>query len=90
MKIWASLRKDGRIVAESIQDFPHASRQSADWADILGALCKPLDVARPLILQKHEEELRRFSRAVFKADDFLESICFDRLEVEIFPEEKRR
>lgn len=60
-----------------------------EWAPVIGALCKPLDLAVPVILNKHVAELQKFSRTVFKAGDFMESIAFDAFEMEIFPEKKK-
>jgi hypothetical protein len=39
--------------------------------------------------EKHVTELQRFSRTVFSQADFMESIPFDRFELEIFPEKKK-
>ena len=35
-------------------------------------------------LDKHVNELLRFSHTVFRPDDFMEQVTFDRLEVELF------
>lgn len=56
---------------------------------VITELCKPLDLAVPVILPKHVSELDKFSRTVFKPEDFMESVEFDGYEVEIFPEKKK-
>ncbi len=89
MKIWATIRSDHHIIAETTQEFPQSIHEIEDWGEIISALCRPLDLSRPVILRKHENDLRRFSRVVFKPGDFLEPVDFDRYEVEIFPEEKK-
>ena len=55
---------------------------------ILHDLCQALDLARPVVLEKHVRELDQFSHTVFRQSDFMESIVFDRFEIEIFPEKK--
>lgn len=90
MKIWATTRQEHRILSETMQEFPGSPHDIEDWGVIISALCHDLDLARPVILKKHENDLRRFSRAVFKAADFMESISFDRFEMEILPEEKKK
>lgn len=42
------------------------------------------------MMSKHLRELRQFSRTVFYAADFMESVGFDRFEIEIFPEKKKK
>lgn len=90
MKIWATTRQEHHIVSQTIQEFPGSLHEVDNWGEIISCLCHELDLSRPVILKKHENDLRRFSRAVFKAADFMEPISFDRFEVEIFPEEKKK
>jgi len=59
------------------------------WHPIFAELVKPLDISCPVLLNKHVMELARFGRTVFQASDFMESIEFDQLEIEIFPEKKK-
>ena len=90
MKIWAKTIKDHRIQQEVVQEF--ASARPSDilgWTGILAELCKPLDVAVPVLLKKHISELRQFSTTAFKQGDFMETIAFDSLVIEIFPEKKK-
>ncbi len=58
------------------------------WTPVLHELCQALDLARPILLEKHVRELDQFSHTIFKASDFMEPIAFDRFEIEIFPEKK--
>ncbi|MDO4572700.1 MAG: hypothetical protein Q4C13_04965 [Clostridia bacterium] len=90
MKLWAKVLKNQRIIDQAVQEFASARPVSADgWSPVLAALCKPLDLACPVLLPKHVQELARFSRTIFAAQDFMESVDFDRLEIEIFPEKKK-
>lgn len=49
-----------------------------------------MDLSVPVILTRHVRDLETFQRAVFRETDFMERIDFDRLDVEILPEEKRK
>ena len=40
-------------------------------------------------LKKHLKELEDFSRVVFRADDFMEPVDFDKFEIEIFYPKKK-
>ena len=90
MRVWAKVITDHRIQRDVVQEFASARPSDIDgWGEALAVLCKPLDLAVPVLLNKHIRELAQFSRTVFKPEDFLESVDFDRFEVEIFPEKKK-
>lgn len=90
MKIWAKIIQHHRIVQDVVGEFASPRPSDGDgWHPILTELIKPLDIACPVLLNKHVAELARFGRTGFRASDFMESIWFDQLEVEIFPEKKK-
>ncbi len=90
MKIWAKIIKNHKIINEAVREFASARPSDAEgWHPVLTELCKPMDLACPVLLEKHVSELQRFSRTVFSQADFIETISFDRFEVEIFPEKKK-
>ena len=90
MKIWGRIYRDNKAVLDALSD---AEAQKAsdvlDWTAILDDICKKLDLSRPVILKKHEKELERFSRTVFRPSDFMESVDFDKFELTIYLEKKR-
>ena len=87
MRIWATMRKGHRIIGEcTLQTAYQKREQVEDWPGLIGEACHALDLARPVILQKHLQDIDRFSRAIFKAEDFMEPIAFDRLEIEAIPD----
>lgn len=91
MKIWAKIINNQRIEVSVVQEF--ASARPSDlqgWSEVLHTICQQLDLSRPLILSKHLNELTRFSMTSFKKDDFMEPINFDRLELEVLREEKKK
>jgi hypothetical protein len=90
VKIWAKITKNHKIIKEAVREFSSARPSDAQgWHPILTELCKPLDLACPVILEKHVSELQRFQRTVFSQADFIETISFERFEIEIFPEKKK-
>lgn len=91
MRVWAKIITEHKTVREAVGEFdsPRPS-DLAGWEDILHPLCQQLDLSRPVLLQKHYQDLQRFSRAVFKASDFMEPVDFDRFEVEVLQEKKKR
>ena len=90
MKIWAKVLKNHKIINEAVREFSLARPSDAEgWNRILVDLCKPLDLACPVLLNKHVQELAQFNRTVFSPGDFMESVSFDRFEIEIIPEKKK-
>ena len=91
MKLWAKCLLDQRIQKDTVGEFMIESQptDAETWEEILDGLCKPLDLARPVLMKKHIRELLQFRRTVFYPADFMESVDFDRLEIEIFPERKK-
>ena len=90
MKLWAKVHKQHKIIQEAVREFSLARPSDAEgWNRVLVDLCKPLDLACPVLLNKHVQELAQFSRTVFSQSDFMENVSFDRFEIEIFPEKKK-
>lgn len=55
------------------------------WGDIHDALDEglhELDIARPLWLNKHDNEMENFRRTAFLPEHFMEEIGFEKLEIE--------
>lgn len=90
MKIWAKTLIAQKIALDAVQEFPARPSDAAGWNQVLTEICHTMDLARPVVLQKHVAEFRKFSRAVFYPQDFMESVDFDRFEVELFPEKKKQ
>lgn len=61
-----------------------------DLQHTLGGLLVKMDIARPLWLDKHAREWAQFGQTTFSRDHFVESVSFDRLEIErIDPDAKK-
>ncbi len=91
MKVWGLLRNHHKIAKDVVQEFNTDGRPNSleSWTPVIGELCQALDLSRPVILQKHIDELARFSRTTFRPADFMEPVHFQRFEIEIFPEPKK-
>ena len=91
MKIWAKVLTDHRIMNETVREFSSARPSDMEgWSVLLHELCQDLDLCRPVILKKHVNDLKQFSRVVFKPADFIESVDFDEFEIEVIPEKKKK
>ena len=91
MRIWAKVLQDHRIMRETVREFSSARPSDLEgWSVLLHELCQDLDLCRPVILGKHMNDLKQFSRVVFKPRDFIEPVYFDEFELEILSEKKKR
>lgn len=85
MKVWGRIRKDNKTITECVVEISEKDAGSvSDWADPIGEVCGKLDLSRPIILEKHINDLLKFSHTYFKHSDFMENVKFDRLEIELF------
>lgn len=90
MKIWGIIRKENKIRRDVVLEFPIERPDSVDgWAEIIGEFAREFDLSRPVVLSKHVRDLVTFGHTAFRAADFMESIDFDRFEIEIFPEKSK-
>ncbi|MDL2234970.1 hypothetical protein LJC07_02310 [Christensenellaceae bacterium OttesenSCG-928-L17] len=87
MKLWGIVRKKQKIVDDAVMEFPGGRPQSVEaWEEVLSVVCHKLHLSRPILLNKHFEQLTQFARTAFLPADFIETVTFDRFEIEIFPE----
>ena len=81
MKYWLKLKTEDAIRAHATVDAPDLE------AALIGG-CNALDLSKPVLCDKHRAEMERFARTVFYADDFVDSVSFDTLEIEIITRRK--
>jgi len=75
MKFWGKLRVGEKISADM-------TVESADLKSAVFSICQKFDLSKPVILDKHNNEMALFNRTVFLPDDFIENVMFDMLEIE--------
>lgn len=82
MKIWGKIKIEDRIQQDVTLIFE-------DFDSSLIAICDHFDLTKPIVCEKHLNEIRRFRRTIFYPDDFVESVSFDTLEIEIIVKQKK-
>ena len=81
-RLWVRLVARHRIAAQQT-----AQCSWGDQEEALREICRDLDVPVPLWLRKNEKEFEDFRRTAFTADNFMESVRFDRMEIEFLDDE---
>jgi len=82
MRVWGKKKTEDIIIADITFD-------AADFSAALEAVCSHFDLSKPIVCAKHFDEIKTFSRTVFYQDDFVESISFETLEIEIIGGRKK-
>ena len=82
MRYWAKLKTEDLIQNQT-------TAEAADFAAALIAVCNAFDLSKPIVCEKHNAEMNRFSRTVFYPDDFVDAVNFDALEIEIITKKKK-
>ena len=83
--IWVRLMRKSRIERDLTVDCAHEK-----WQEALEDACHQLDVSRPMILPRHERDFAQFNQARFLPEHFVESVAFDRMEVEFIDPDKKK
>ena len=83
MKFWIKLKKEDVIIQ-------HITVDAADLPAALVSACNTLDLSKPMVYEKHKNEMERFYRTVFYPDDFVDSVHFDTMEIEIITKRKKQ
>ncbi len=82
MRYWGKIKIEDRINKD-------VALEEKDFISALSAVCDAFDLSKPVICAKHHAEIKSFSRTVFFPDDFVESVDFDTLEIEVIGRKKK-
>lgn len=90
MTFWLRLYKDGKLISDAVcpVNIKNSSKQILE--DSLKECCYQLDIPNPMIMKKHINDIKTYSLTRFLPDDFPESVEFDRAEINIFDESKKK
>ena len=64
--------------------------QESEIEDYLKSICNEIDEPTPILLNKHFTHLQQFSNTTFTNNDFVETIYFDKMVVEIFDDKDKK
>lgn len=86
LKLWGKLIKDEKALlsetyTSEAPELPDALLECIEY------FAKAFDIEAPIWHTNHTKQLGIFHKAVFKADDFIDSISFDKFEIQILDRE---
>lgn len=86
-RMWARLYKGSRCVKDHVAwDCTERSRTAKVFA-ALDEICYEFDLAKPIWLDKNVKEFKKLDRTTFTQDNFIETVAFDRMQVEVIEED---
>ncbi len=69
-----------------VEDGDYSRSRTTMVLDAVDRICQQFDLAHPIWLDKTVEEFRRHDKARFTQDNFIETVEFDYLEIQVIEE----
>lgn len=86
-RIWAKEFKDNRMLKDiTICDDSNETRTHKVF-NAIDKVCYEFDLSRPIWLDNNISEFKRHAKVRFTADNFIDEIDFDYLEIHVIEEE---
>lgn len=80
MKIWGKIiKKENVLKSKTIVVDP----STITFFDMLKNMCETLNISTPVLLEKHVYDFNVFHMCMFKPDDFIEDVLFDKFTLEL-------
>lgn len=90
LRIWATLMKNQKIIQDMVLEYPQTDDRMEIIKQSLNDFALAFDISRPIWLPKNESDLQRFPVTRFFPDQFIDSVSFDCMVLEIIGEEKKK
>lgn len=79
IKIWGKILSQEKIIKSKTIN---VDEKTTSFFDMLKDLCSTMNIATPVLLDKHVYDFNLFNVCTFKPDDFIEEVVFDRFVLE--------
>lgn len=89
MQIWFKIFKSNRLLRDTViqNDTPSQTRTKKIFAAI-DQICYDFDLSKPIWLDSNITEFKRHNKVRFYKDNFIDTIDFDYLEMQILKEDE--
>ncbi|MDR1765736.1 MAG: hypothetical protein LBR77_06560 [Lachnospiraceae bacterium] len=86
-RLWGKIITDNKLQKDMVVEMPDPDMgRTQKVLSALGRICHSFDLASPLWLDANVRGFQRLSRTRFTGDNFIESIPFDFLEIQVIEE----
>lgn len=86
-RMWAKVFKDNRMLRDICIEDDRLDTRTHKVFHALDEICYEFDLSKPIWLDKTVKEFKRHSKTRFYQDNFIETIDFDYLEIQIIEED---
>ncbi|MCR5355947.1 MAG: hypothetical protein K6E63_00940 [Lachnospiraceae bacterium] len=87
MRIWAKLIGDNRIIKDMVVENYSDDTRTHKVFDALDRICIEFDLSKPIWLDATIKDFQQHSKCRFMGDNFIDSIDFDYLEIQVLEED---
>lgn len=87
MRVWVKLMKNTHMIKETTIVRDEEDTRTHKVLHALEDACHTLDLSTPIWLEKNIKQFQRVARTRFTQDNFIETIEFDYLELQILEED---
>lgn len=85
-RLWAKEFKDNQMIRDTVICEESTDTRTHKIFRALDAVCYEFDLSKPIWLDSTIQEFKRLSKARFYQDNFVDSIDFDYLEIQVIEE----
>ncbi|HOB19925.1 MAG TPA: hypothetical protein PK830_07335 [Candidatus Atribacteria bacterium] len=87
-KVWGRIRKNNKIVKDMVVPCDPVGQSKEDCLHYcIQQICYEFDLQRPVWFPKNQREYDEFRLVTFNQDNFMETVNFDALEIEVIEDE---
>lgn len=86
-RIWAKLFKENRMLKDTVVEDESADTRTHKIFHALDEICYQFDLGKPIWLDATITDFKRHDKARFTQDNFIESIDFDYMELQVIEED---
>ena len=86
-RLWAKTFKDNHLLQDTVIEDASQETRTHKVFNALDEVCYQFDLGKPIWLDATVTDFRRHAKARFYQDNFVESIEFDYLEIQVIEED---
>lgn len=86
-RLWARIFKDNRMLRDAVICNDTDDTRAHKVFHAIEEVCYQFDLGKPIWLDATVADFKRHSKARFRADNFIEAIDFDYLEIQVIEED---
>lgn len=86
-RLWAKIYTNNHLMLDMVIEDSGSDTRTHKVFHALEQVCYSFDLSKPIWLDKTIKDFKRLSKTQFTQDNFIESIDFDYLEIQIIEED---